>query len=144
MIIKNKITCIFKKIIDNYNLKVMDISENELALEGNVYILSFLYHSSELELVYMEKRNDGQIYQYNIDSFIAKSITDDDRKMIRENIGYTSGVEFELALVANTLQKRFTDLLLGGSAWIEQYKKFELYIPGRNITELKGKVYKNG
>ncbi len=52
--------------------------------------------------------------------------------------------KYRLALVANTLQKRFTDLLLGGSAWIEQYKKFELYIPSRNITELKGKVYKNG
>jgi hypothetical protein len=59
-----------------YNLRVSIISENEVVLFCEKYILSFLLHSAELEMVYIEKRENEELYQYNIDSYIAHSISD--------------------------------------------------------------------
>lgn len=48
----------FEKIIIKYSLQTTLISENEMRLFSDKYILLFLLHSAELEMVYIEKRED--------------------------------------------------------------------------------------
>lgn len=132
----------FESIIKKYNIQSSIISENEVVLFSDKYILSFLLHSGELEMVYVEKKEDGELYQYNIDSFIASSISEEDRMQIKEQLQKESKIEIELALLAYTLEKKWDDLLLGGKAWIKEYQNFLLYIPARNVTQLKEKKYK--
>ena len=132
----------FENIITKYNLQSSIISENEVVLFSDNYILSFLRHSNELEMVYVEKKEDGELYQYNIDSFIANSISDEDRLQIKERFQKKSQAEIYLELLAHTLEKKWNDLLLGGKEWIKEYQNFLLYIPARNVTQLTEKKYK--
>ena len=132
----------FENIITKYNLQSSIISENEVVLFSDNYILSFLRHSDELEMVYVEKKENGELYQYNIDSFIANSISDEDRLQIKERFQKKSQAEIYLELLAHTLEKKWNDLLLGGKEWIKEYQNFLLYIPARNVTQLIEKKYK--
>lgn len=132
----------FESIIKKYNMQSSIISENEVVLFSDKYILSFLRHSGELEMVYVEKNEDGELYQYNIDSFIANSISEEDRMQIKERLQKESKTEIDLALLAYTLEKKWYDLLLGGKEWIKEYQNFLLYIAARNVTQLKEKRYK--
>ena len=132
----------FENIITKYNLQSSIISENEVVLFSDNYILSFLRHSDELEMVYVEKKENGELYQYNIDSFIANSISDEDRMQIKERFQKKSQAEIDLELLAHTLEKKWNDLLLGGKEWIKEYQNFLLYIPARNVTQLIEKKYK--
>ena len=132
----------FESIIEKYNMQSSIISENEVVLFSDKYILSFLRHSGELEMVYIEKKEDGDLYQYNIDSFIANSISEEARMQIKERLKKESKTEMDLALLAYTLEKKWDDLLLGGKEWIKEYQNFLLYIPARNVTQLKEKKYK--
>ena len=132
----------FESIIKKYNMQSSIISENEVVLFSDKYILSFLRHSGELEMVYIEKKEDGDLYQYNIDSFIANSISEEARVQIKERLKKESKTEIDLALLAYTLEKKWEDLLLGGKEWIKEYQKFLLYIPARNVTQLNEKKYK--
>lgn len=134
------VTHAFESIIKKYNMQLSIISENEVVLFSDKYILSFLRHSGELEMVYIEKKEDGDLYQYNIDSFIANSISVDARMQIQ--LKKESKTERDLALLAYTLEKQWDDLLLGGKEWIKEYQNFPLYIPARNVTQLKEKKYK--
>lgn len=133
---------IFERIIEKYNLQSSIISENEVVLFSDKYILSFLCHSGELEMVYVEKKENGELYQYNIDSFIAYSISEQDRMQIKERLKQGSKMEIELELLACTLEKKWDNLLLGGKEWIKEYQNFLLYIPARNVTQLKEKKYR--
>lgn len=132
----------FESIIKKYNMQSSIISENEVVLFSDKYILSFLRHSGELEMVYIEKKEDGDLYQYNIDSFIANSISEEARMQIKEQSKKESKAEIDLALLAYTLEKKWNDLLLGGKEWIKEYQNFLLFIPARNVTQLKEKKYK--
>lgn len=132
----------FESIIKKYNMQSSIISENEVVLFSDKYILSFLCHSGELEMVYVEKKEDGELYQYNIDSFIANAISDEDRMQVRERLQKKSKAEIDLVLLAYTLEKKWDDLLLGGKGWIKEYQNFLLYIPARNVTQLKENKYK--
>lgn len=132
----------FESIIKKYNMQSSIISENEVVLFSDKYILSFLRHSGELEMVYIEKKEDGDLYQYNIDSFIANSISEEARMQIKERLKKESKAEIDLALIAYTLEKKWNDLLLGGKEWIKEYQNFLLFIPARNVTQLKEKKYK--
>lgn len=132
----------FESIIKKYNMQSSIISENEVVLFSDKYILSFLRHSGELEMVYIEKQEDGDLYQYNIDSFIANSISEESRMQIKERLKTESKTEIDLALLAYTLEKKWDNLLLGGKEWIKEYQNFLLYIPARNVTQLIEKKYK--
>lgn len=132
----------FESIIKKYSMQSSIISENEVVLFSDKYILSFLHHSGELELVYVEKKEDGELYQYNIDSFIANSISEEDRTQIKERLKKESKTEIDLALLAYILEKKWGDLLLGGKEWKKEYQNFLLYIPARNVTQLKEKKYR--
>ena len=136
----------FESIIKKYKMQSSIISENEVVLFSDKYILSFLRHSGELEMVYIEKKEDGDLYQYNIDSFIANSISEEARMQIKERLKKESQkeskTEIDLALLAYTLEKKWDDLLLGGKEWIKEYQDFLLYIPERNVTQLKEKNVK--
>ncbi len=132
----------FESIIKKYNLQSSIISEEEVVLFSDKYILSFLRHSGELEMVYIEKKEDGDLYAYcNIDSFIANSVSDEARMQIKERLKKESKTEIDLTLIAYTLEKKWDDLLLGGKEWIKEYQNFLLYIPPRNVTQLE-KRYK--
>lgn len=133
----NKVICAFGTIMKKYNLQAKYISNNEVILFSSKYVLSFLFHSSELELVYIEKREDGELYQYNIDSFIANSISEEDRICLNENLQERSRIDKELILLAFTLEKKWDELLSGGKDWIKEYQNFILFIPPRNVTKLK-------
>ena len=131
------VLCAFEKIIIKYNLQTTLLSENEMHLFSDKYILLFLLHSAELEMVYIEKRGDGELYQYNnIDSFILYSVSEEDRIQIKERLENKSKIEIKLGLLACTLEKRWNELLLGGKQWMEEYQNFILYIPPRNVTKL--------
>ena len=132
----------FESIIKKHNMQSSIISENEVVLFTDKYILSFLRHWGELEMVYIEKKEDGDLYQYNIDSFIANSISEEARIQIKERLKKESKTEIDLALLAYTLEKKWDDLLLGGKEWIKEYQNFLLHIPARNVTKLKEKKYK--
>ncbi|MDE7444722.1 MAG: hypothetical protein K2N15_03310 [Lachnospiraceae bacterium] len=132
----------FESIIKKYNMQSSIISENEVVLFSDKYILSFLRHSGELEMVYIEKKEDGDLYQYNIDSFIANSISEEARMQIKERLKKESKTEIDLALLAYALEKKWDDLLLGGKEWIKEYQNFLLYIPARNVNQLIEKKYK--
>ena len=134
---ENKVICAFGTIMKKYNLQAKYISNNEVILFSSKYVLSFLLHSSELELVYIEKREDGELYQYNIDSFIANSISEEDRICLNENLQERSRIEKELILLAFALGKKWDELLSGGKDWIKEYQNFILFIPPRNVTKLK-------
>ncbi|WP_033165536.1 hypothetical protein [Clostridium sp. KNHs205] len=142
MELENLLKKLFEKIIETYNLGISIISENEVVLFCDKYILSFLLHSAELEMVYIEKRENEELYQYNIDSFITYSISDEDRLRIKSFLINGSKLELELGLLAYTLEKKWGELLLGGNRWIQEYENFMLYIPARNVTRLKEKSYK--
>ncbi len=142
MKLKELIVRIFESIIKKYNLQVSAISENEVALFSDKYILSYLLHSGELDLVYIEKKENGALYQYNIDSFIADSISEEDRIQIKGRLQKKSGIEIDLALLAYTLEKKWKNLLAGEKEWIKEYQDFSLYIPPQNITQLKAAKYK--
>ncbi len=132
----------FKGIIDRYDMQSAIISENEVVLFTDKFILSFLCHSSELQMVYIEKKEDGELYQYNIDSFIANSISEEDRMQIKERLQKESKMVIELELLACTLEKKWNDLLLGGKEWVKEYQNFLLYVPVRNVTKLIDKKYR--
>ena len=132
----------FESIIKKYNMQSSIISENEVVLFSDKYILSFLRHLGELEMVYIEKKEDGDLYQYNIDSFIANSISEEARMQIKERLKKESKTEIDLALLAYALEKKWDDLLLGGKEWIKEYQNFLLYIPARNVNQLIEKKYK--
>ena len=142
MELEKMVIYIFERIIEKYNLQSSIISENEVVLFSDKYILSFLCHSGELEMVYVEKKENGELYQYNIDSFIAYSISEQDRMQIKERLKQGSKMEIELELLACTLEKKWDNLLLGGKEWIKEYQNFLLYIPARNVTQLKEKKYR--
>lgn len=132
---------IFEKIIKKYNLQISTISENEVVLFSSSYILSFLYHSAELVVVYFEKTKTGELYQYNIDSFIASSISEEDRIEIKEKFKNEPQIVIELELLARTLVKKWDNLLSGERDWIKEYQEFSLHIPARNVTWLKDEKY---
>lgn len=142
MELKDIVVCAFESIIEKYDMKSSVISENEVVLFSNKYILSFLRHSGEIEMVYIEKKENGELYQYNIDSFIANSISEEDRKQIKERLRNKSKTEIDIRILAYTLEKKWNDLLLGSKEWIKEYQNFLLYIPVRNITKLKEKKYR--
>lgn len=142
MELEKMVIYIFERIIEKYNLQSSIISENEVVLFSDKYILSFLCHSGELEMVYVEKKENGELYQYNIDSFIAYSISEQDRMQIKERLKQGSKMEIELELLACTLEKKWDNLLSGGKEWIKEYQNFLLYIPARNVTQLKEKKYR--
>lgn len=127
---------IFKDIIDKYNMQYAVISRNEVVLFTDKYILSFLYHNAELDLLYYEKKEDGEVYEYDIDSFIASSIAEEDRVQIIERLKEETDLVIELELCACTLERKWKDLLLGGKEWIKEYQKFFLSSPARNVTEI--------
>ena len=129
----------FEEIINKYDMQSEIISENEVVLFTDKFILSFLYHGNELQMAYIEKKLDGELYQYNIDSFIASSISEEDRMLIKERLQNESKVVMELELLAWVLQKKWEELLLGGKEWVKEYQNFLLYIPERNITKLAEK-----
>ena len=130
---------IFERIIKKYNLQAKLVSPNEMILFSDKYILSFLLHSAELEMVYIEKKENGELYQYNIDSFIAYSISKEDRLQVKEKLKSNSKIEIELELLACMLENKWNELLLGGTERIREYQDFVLYIPPRNVTKLKEK-----
>lgn len=129
----------FEKVIARYNMQSSIICENEVVLFTDKYILSFLYHSGELEMIYIEKGKTGELYQYNIDSFIAYSISAEDRNYIKERLKDSTKIERELEMLAYTLDRNWDNLLSGGKDWIKEYRNFMLYIPARNVTFLKKK-----
>lgn len=130
------VICAFEKIIIKYNLQTTLVSANEMHLSSDKYILVFLLHSAELEIVYIEKREDGELYQHNIDSFILYSISEDDSMQIKERLKNKSRIEIKLELLACTLERKWDELLLGGKKWMKEYQNFMLYIPPRNVTKL--------
>jgi len=127
---------IFKDIIDKYNMQYAVISRNEVVLFTDKYILSFLYHNAELDLLYYEKTEDGEVYEYDIDSFIVNSISEEDRVQIKERLQGELKLVISLELRACTLERKWKDLLLGGKEWIKEYQKFFLSSPARNVTEI--------
>ena len=131
------VICAFEKIIQKYDLQTTLISTNEMRLSSNKYMLLFLLHSAELEMVYIEKREDRELYAYyNIDSFILYSVSEEDRMQIKERFKTKSGIEIKLELLACTLENKWDELLFGGKKWMKEYQNFKLYIPPRNVTKL--------
>lgn len=136
------VICTFQGIINKYDMQSAIISENEVVLFTDKYILSFLYHSGELEMVYIEKKENGELYQYNIDSFIAYSISEEDRIQIKERLQKETKIVIELELLSCTLEKKWEDLLLGGKEWVKEFQNFLLYVPVRNVTKIKEEKYR--
>lgn len=131
----------FIRIIERYNMQVSIICENEVILFTDKYILSFLYHSAELEMIYFEKRETGVLFQYNIDSFISCSISEEDRKHIKERLKNSTKTERELEMLAYTLENKWDNLLSGGTEWMEIYQNYMLYVPARDVTSVIEKRY---
>lgn len=142
MELEKGVKCAFKKIMYRYNMQFAVVSENEVVLFTNKFILSFLCRYAELIMVYFEKTEDGELYQYNIDSFIASSIATEDRVRIKERYQKESKLVVDLETLACTLEKKWSDLLSGGKEWIKEYENFFLYIPVRNVTEPAEKIYR--
>lgn len=131
----------FIRIIERYNMQVSIICENEVILFTDKYILSFLYHSAELEMIYIEKRETGELFQYNIDSFISGSISEEDRKHIKERLKNSTKTERELEMLAYTLENKWDNLLSGGTEWMKIYQNYMLYVPARDVTSVIEKRY---
>lgn len=137
MEIEKIVICAFEKIISKYDLQTTLVSANEMRLSSDKYILLFLLHSAELEMVYIEKREDGELYAYyNIDSFILYSVSEEDRMRVKERFINKSGIEIKLELLVCTLENKWDELLSGGKKWMAEYQNFMLYIPPRNVTKL--------
>lgn len=131
----------FIRIIERYNMQVSIICENEVILFTDKYILSFLYHSAEFEMIYIEKRETGELFQYNIDSFISCSISEEDRKHIKERLKNSTKTERELEMLAYTLENKWDNLLSGGTEWMKIYQNYMLYVPARDVTSVIEKRY---
>lgn len=131
----------FKNIIEKYNMHLAEISENEIVLYTDKYFLSLMLHSGEVELYYYEKQ-DKKIVEYIINSFIAYSISAEDRNTTKNRIKEESNIQLSIALLSQTLDEKWSDLLQGGKDWISKYKEFILYIPERDVTEYVAKKYK--
>lgn len=83
----------------------------------------------------MLKEEDGEIYQYNIDSFIANLISEKDRIQVKE-----SKTEIDFSITCPNIRKKWDERLLYGKEWIKEYQNFLLYIPAKNVTQLKEKI----
>ena len=129
----------FKDIAKKYTLAIKELSDNETVVYSNDYIVSFEMHSSELDLSYIERTEEGrQLQYYNFGSFIAYLTEPDTRNEV--NMMELSSLEKQIKIYQTTLKNKFVDLLENNKLWMEEYKKFILYAPPRDITEIK-KIY---
>lgn len=134
---------IFGEIIEKYNLQATIISDNIVDLIAHKYILEFWFHNAEDGMVYIERRENGELYEYrNFDSFIAASISEKDRGDIKAQLQYDQQIPRGLEFIAYAMESKWGNLLSGDKKWIEEYQNFRLSAPPRNVTELRKKQYK--
>lgn len=133
---------IFGKIIEKYNLRAIIISDNIVDLISRKYILEFWFHNAEDGMVYIERRENGELYEYrNLDSFISASISEKDRTEIKTQLQHDQQIPRGLEFIAYAMESKWGNLLSGDKNWIEEYDKFILSAPPRNVTELRKKRY---
>lgn len=130
----------FNEIANNYSLVIEELSENEIVIYSNDYILSFEMHSAELDLSYIERTEEGRLLQYyNFGSYIAHIAEPDTRNKV--DIMRISNLEKQIKLYEITLKNKLIDLLKNDKSWIKTYENFLLYAQPRDVTEIK-KIYK--
>lgn len=133
---------IFGKIIEKYNLQATIISDNIVDLVSSKYILEFWFHNAEDGMVYIERKENGELYEYtNFDSFIAASMSEKERANIKAQLQYEQQIPRGLECIAYALESKWVNLLSGDMKWIEEYQNFRLSAPPRNITELRKRQY---
>lgn len=130
----------FSEVIKEFSLEIKKISESETIIFSEKYILSFEFHSSELDLSYIERIESGKLLQYyNFGSFVAFMTEPKERDII--NAMNISELEKQIKIFENTLKNVFGDLLKGGNSWKEGYKKFVLFTLPRDVSNIKQSIY---
>ena len=126
---------IIQKLANKYALFCTDIGDN-IALIGNDFCILFKFNQGEVNIDYLLVQN-GEIYIYPFNNFIASSFCADDRIGIKREQGLFNYSITDLKILKRGLENHFTDILKGSKNWIESYKKSKYYYEPRimNLEE---------
>ena len=129
-------------MIDQYNLKIEDLSEHQTLLIGADYALLFSVRYGEVDLLYFWKNHNG--YQaLDIWNYCVHQFDSDDRMGFSDQD--RNNLKSIFTVLAKGLKRHFSNILLGEKSWIENYKNYELSRPilmvNNNIQELLKKYF---
>lgn len=129
---------VFESIIGDYQMQLIYISETEMALAKGDYMICFLMHAGELEILYLYRNKINEICKCIITSYLAYSYDDVDRKNVNNN---EEDLIKEINIIASGIKRHWTNILEGDKNWLENYKSFFLALPIRKVSQKELEVY---
>lgn len=117
---------IFKDIIEKYNFESVKINENSIALVGNKFAIVIVISREGTTLKYVMEDGQGEIVEYEFDSFISSKFDSNDRVGIDNPVTINDIIVAELRISAKGLVNHWQNVLNGDKKWISEYESYEL------------------
>lgn len=115
---------LFNDISNEYNLEIVNKSNNVIELNGNDFSILFTYDLDTSWIYYYDKNDDKT---YLISNYINVNAEDIDRKDIPKEDIISKEIERTLRIQVRVISRKFCDLLRGETSWFVSYKGSQFF-----------------
>lgn len=123
-------------VIQTYNLKLVEVSDNEVLLKATEYTIDIVAEKDGVSIIYFDT-SSTPTKGYNIFLFLANrrrsSLVFSKNKPNANN--YADFIESELSSLAQHIRNAAQDILSGSKDWIKSYH-WQIITPSENIAKI--------
>lgn len=121
--LNKQIPIFLKIIIDEFQLKVIEITEIETALIGSNYAILISIDRFYAEVDYVNRNSANELKKYRCSSFFAEKYDEKDRVNLLEEHGAKEMIANNLTVISRGLLSKWRSILEGNVDWLETYKE---------------------
>ena len=122
----------FENIMNKYDMKYLNIDNDEFAIVGKDFALIFMIHLDDIFISYVMPNSHRELEVYNFDSFIIEKFNAIDRENIKEASTVEERIKNRLKIITRGLINHWHELLkviklgwktISSMNWLENPKK---------------------
>jgi hypothetical protein len=113
---------LFKEIILQYNLRLIQISSSAIALVGWRFAIILCFSLEGVDLDYVIPNTVNELDVYHCNYFWGKKFDENDRKIIIKPSTIHDHIMAELETSAKGLANHWDNVLSGDKGWINEFK----------------------
>lgn len=116
----------FENIMNKYDMKYLNVDNNEFAIVGKDFALIFMIHLDDIFISYVMRNRHRDLEIYNFDSFIVEKFNAIDRENIKEANTVEERIKNRLKIITRGLSNHWDGLMKGDKNWLEDYLVYSL------------------
>ena len=121
----------FTDIVEQYKMKFVKTDSLSSALIGEKFAILISIDRFTADVSYVFRNEKNQLTNLLCDSFFTMKYDDEDRVNLLPENKAGNAVKNDLSILSRGLKSKWSDVLLGSRAWLDDYKASKWYAEGR-------------